>query len=269
MNEHFEQIRLLEALLFASAAPLSVAQLARHFPEETTLEPLLEELQGLYANRGVNLRRVGSDWAFRTAADLASRMTLEQVATRKLSRVATETLAIIAYHQPVTRAEVEEIRGVSLSRGTLDLLLELGWIKPKGRRRTPGRPVTWGTTGAFLDHFGLSSLEALPGMDELKAAGLIDSRPAVSALASRGKLFDVEPSDVDDDEEEQETGETAAELLAADFGEDLLANEGDGPEADDTGAPAPAIAPVAANDAGVEGSETLVREKTGLGGEAN
>jgi segregation and condensation protein B len=183
--------------------------------------------------------------------------------------VATETLAIIAYHQPVTRAEVEEIRGVSLSRGTLDLLLELGWIKPKGRRRTPGRPVTWGTTGAFLDHFGLSSLEALPGMDELKAAGLIDSRPAVSALASRGKLFDVEPSDVDDDEEEQETGETAAELLAADFGEDLLANEGDGPEADDTGAPAPAIAPVAANDAGVEGSETLVREKTGLGGEAN
>jgi segregation and condensation protein B len=259
MTEHFEQIRLLEALLFASTTPLSVAQLSRHFPEDTALEPLLEELQGLYANRGVNLRRVGVDWAFRTAADLAPRMTLEQVATRKLSRVATETLAIIAYHQPVTRAEIEEIRGVSLSKGTLDVLLELGWIRPKGRRRSPGRPVTWGTTGAFLDHFGLSSLEALPGMDELKAAGLIDTRPAVNALAARGRLFDLETAiDAEEEDEENVSEESVDDLLAADFGEDLVTTDdgaGDIPEdTTEDGGEAPDLpaAPVAANDSNAD-----------------
>lgn len=253
MTEHFEQIRLLEALLFASTTPLSVAQLSRHFPEDTALEPLLEELQGLYANRGVNLQRVGSEWAFRTAEDLAPRMTLEQVATRKLSRVATETLAIIAYHQPVTRAEVEEIRGVSLSKGTLDVLLELGWIKPKGRRRTPGRPVTWGTTSAFLDHFGLSSLDALPGMDELKAAGLIDARPAVNALAARGRLFDLESAvdaEEEDEDEEDISEETVDDLLAADFGEDLVSSD-DAVE-DDGDTPDLPATPVPANDSSAD-----------------
>ncbi len=179
-SERFEDLRLLEALLFASAEPAAPADLAKHFPQETDIESLLEELQALYANRGVNLVKLGKSWAFRTAPDLGGRMTIETEVQRKLSRAAIETLAIIAYHQPVTRAEIEEIRGVALSKGTLDGLLEAGWIRPKGRRRTPGRPVTWATSEAFLDQFGLESLDALPGLDELKAAGLLDARPAVS-----------------------------------------------------------------------------------------
>ena len=192
MSDRFEQIRLLEAILFASAEPLAPAQLARHLPEGVNVDELLQELAGLYGNRGVNLVPVGKAWAFRTAADLAPRMVLEQSSTRKLSRVAMETLAIIAYHQPVTRAEIEEIRGVSISKGTIDLLLEVGWIRPCGRRRTPGRPVTWGTTQAFLDHFGLTSLDDLPGVGELKAAGLLDARPALTALEARGQLLSLE-----------------------------------------------------------------------------
>ena len=180
-------------LLFAASEPLPLAKLQRHFAEDCCqLEPLLEELTALYANRGVNLVRVGDSWAFRTAADLAPAMKIEKVTTRKLSRVALETLAIIAYHQPVTRAEVEEIRGVALSKGTLDTLLEIGWVRPRGRRRTPGKPVTWGTTTEFLDHFGLTSLDALPGFEELKAAGLIDTRPAVVAMGQHGRLLDAE-----------------------------------------------------------------------------
>ena len=200
--------------------------MARHFPEGTELEPLLEELQGLYANRGVRLVRVGKEWAFRTAPDLAEAMRLEETVTRKLGKVATETLAIIAYHQPITRAEVEEIRGVSLSRGTIDVLLEQDWIKPKGRRRTPGKPVTWGTTQAFLDHFGLETLDALPGFDELKAAGLIDARPAVTALSARGRLFDVDEAvDAEDEDEMDADGESVDELLAADFGQDAASGD--------------------------------------------
>ena len=178
-------LKLLEAILFASAEPLSERALSHRLPEGVNLEALLGELQGIYADRGVNLVRGGGSWAFRTAPDLAQQLNMEIDVPRKLSRAAFETLAIIAYHQPVTRAEVEEIRGVSLSRGTLDVLLEAGWIRPKGRRRTPGRPTTWGTTDGFLDHFGIEDIHDLPGMDELKAAGLLDSGPAISIYQSR------------------------------------------------------------------------------------
>ncbi|RMD64020.1 MAG: SMC-Scp complex subunit ScpB [Alphaproteobacteria bacterium] len=244
MTDRFLQLRLIEALLFASAEPLGPDQIARHLPEGTDLDELMAELGGLYANRGVNLVRVGKRWAFRTAPDIAPLMQIETTVTRKLSRAAVETLAIIAYHQPVTRAEIEEIRGVALSRGTLDTLLEAGWIKPRGRRRTPGRPVTWGTTEAFLDHFGLESLDSLPGMAELKAAGLIDTRPAITALGARGHLLqpgeageDTDPGDNDNDTEAGTAdGEpTPEEALAADFGDDLVP-EGSG-ASDENGAP--------------------------------
>lgn len=245
----FDNLRLVEALLFASAEPLAPAQLARFLPDDVKLEPLLADLQTLYANRGVNLVKRGGRWAFRTAEDLAPRMELENQVVRKLSRVALETLAVIAYHQPVTRAEIEEVRGVALSKGTLDALLEIGWIRPKGRRKTPGRPVTWGTSDAFLDHFGLEGLDALPGVEELKAAGLLDTRPALTALSDRGLLpaaGDVAPEEADeeDDEDESEIIEgSEAELLDATFGEDMLpqevetstASSGDGDDADAEG----------------------------------
>ncbi len=177
-------LRLLEAILFASADPLSERALGHRLPEGVDLQELLEELRQAYQDRGVNLVRAGKSWAFRTAPDLSQQLNMEVDVPRKPSRAAIETLAIIAYHQPVTRAEIEEVRGVGLSRGTLDVLLEAGWIKPKGRRRTPGRPMTWGTTDDFLDHFGLEDVRDLPGMDELKAAGSLDSGPAISAYQS-------------------------------------------------------------------------------------
>jgi segregation and condensation protein B len=159
-------------------------------------------------------------------------MELEQKVTRKLSRVALETLAVISYHQPVTRAEIEEIRGVALSKGTLDALLEIGWIRPKGRRRTPGRPVTWGTSESFLDHFGLESLDALPGVEELKAAGLLDARPALTALSDRGLLpgageIEQEKVEGEDDDDSDEAEGSDSDLLEETFGEDLLPQEVD------------------------------------------
>jgi segregation and condensation protein B len=170
-----EELRILEALLFAAAAPLDEKALASRLPAGTDVHPLLQQLQREYAPRGVNLVRVGGKWTLRTATDLAWLLTYESVVTRKLSRAAIETLAIVAYHQPVTRAEVEEIRGVSTSKGTLDVLLETGWIRLRGRRKAPGRPVTYGTSEAFLSHFGLDALGDLPGLDELKGAGLVDA----------------------------------------------------------------------------------------------
>jgi segregation and condensation protein B len=170
-----EKLRIVEALLFAAAEPLDEAALAKHFVEGEDMKALLEELQGLYAGRGVNLVRVAGKWAFRTSEDLSFLLEREAVAQRRLSRAALETLAIIAYHQPVTRAEIEEVRGVTISRGTIDVLLETGWIKLRGRRRAPGRPVTYGTTEAFLEHFGFDSIQDLPGLNELKGAGLLDS----------------------------------------------------------------------------------------------
>jgi segregation and condensation protein B len=192
MVEVSREMRLLEAMLFAAPEPVSETSLADRLPEGTDTVAMLEELAARYAGRGINLVRVAGKWAFRTAPDLADSLKIEINVVRKLSRAAVETLAIIAYHQPVTRGEIEEIRGVALSKGTLDLLLEIGWIRPVGRRRTPGRPVTWGTSAAFLDHFNLNNLSDLPGVDELKAAGLLDTRPVrtifgeVSVLTPEG-----------------------------------------------------------------------------------
>jgi segregation and condensation protein B len=179
-------LRLLEAILFASAEALTERELAERLPDEADVEELLRELQAHYGERGVHLVKAGRSWAFRTAPDLAALFTKETEVTRRLSRAAVETLSAIAYHQPVTRPEIEEIRGVGLSKGTLDVLFEAGWVRPKGRRRTPGRPVTWGTTDEFLDNFGLERLGDLPGMDELKAAGLLDARPALDAYPMPG-----------------------------------------------------------------------------------
>jgi segregation and condensation protein B len=171
-----EAMRMAEAVVFASAEPVSAKALAARLPEGVDVPAVMEALRRHYERRGVNLVRVGDAWAFRTAGDLAFLMSRDAVQQKKLSRAALEVLAIIAYHQPVTRAEIEEIRGVETSKGTLDTLLETGWVRLRGRRRSPGRPVTYGTTDGFLDHFGLEEVRDLPGMDELKGAGLLSPR---------------------------------------------------------------------------------------------
>ena len=215
------QSRIVEALLFASTTPLDEAALRNRLPVDAPLEEILAKIAAHYEDRGVNLQRVGRGWAFRTAPDLAGVLRLNVTVKRKLSRASVETMSIIAYHQPVTRAEVEEIRGVALSRGTLDTLLEAGWIQPRGRRKVPGRPLQWGTTDAFLDHFGLENLAALPGLDDLKAAGLLDRRPGLTSIAmgdgdaagdnddgdgedehEQDNLFPLDPDDEGVDEEE-------------------------------------------------------------------
>jgi segregation and condensation protein B len=171
-----EELRLLEAMLFASAEPLDEKSLAVRLQQGTNVREALVRLQEEYATRGVNLLRIGGKWTFRTANDLSWLLSKETVETRKLSRAAIETLAIIAYHQPVTRAEIEELRGVSTSKGSVDVLLETGWIRPRGRRKSPGRPLTYGTSEAFLSHFGLDAVGDLPGLEELKGAGMLDGR---------------------------------------------------------------------------------------------
>ena len=171
-----EELRLLEAMLFAAADPLDEKSLAARLPQGIDVHAACLRLQEEYAARGVNLVRINGKWTFRTASDLSWLMSRETVETRKLSRAAIETLAIIAYHQPVTRTEIEEIRGVSTSKGSVDVLLETGWIRPRGRRKTPGRPVTYGTSEAFLSHFGLDAVSDLPGLEELKGSGLLDGR---------------------------------------------------------------------------------------------
>ena len=195
-------LRILEALLFASSEPLSVRDLAPSLGEGADVAGLLAVLAERYRERGVQLVRRGDKWAFRTAEDLGFLLRREETETRALSRAALETLAIIAYHQPATRAEVEEVRGVATGKGTLDLLMEAGWVKMRGRRRTPGRPVTYGTTEGFLDHFGLESLADLPGLEELKGAGLLSNRlpPAMQVpLPFDGPLRDDEdPLDAED-----------------------------------------------------------------------
>ncbi|MDR3421394.1 MAG: SMC-Scp complex subunit ScpB [Xanthobacteraceae bacterium] len=200
-----EELRILEALLFAADEPLDEKVLAARLPAGIDAQALLLQLQKEYAARGVNLVRVGGKWSLRTASDLAWLLTRETVVTKKLSRAAIETLAIVAYHQPVTRAEIEEIRGVTTSKGTLDVLLETGWIRLRGRRKAPGRPVTYGTTEAFMSHFGLDVLADLPGLDELKGAGLMDkSLPAGFTVpvpsddpALRDDEDPLEPGDLD------------------------------------------------------------------------
>ena len=178
MSERAQQLRLVEALLFAAAAPLDEAGLAQYFEDGADVGVLLRELSENYAGRGVNLVRLAGGWAFRTAPDLAAKLRVERPVARKLSRAAVETLAVIAYHQPVTRAEIEEIRGVALGKGAIDTLMEAGWVRPRGRRASPGRPLLWVTTPDFLVHFGLDSLSELPGVDEVRAAGLLDHTPA-------------------------------------------------------------------------------------------
>jgi segregation and condensation protein B len=203
--ERAEELRILEALLFAAEEPLDEKTLAARLPAGVDVRALLAQLQQDYAPRGVNLDRIAGKWTLRTAGDLAWLLTREAVVPRKLSRAAIETLSIVAYHQPVTRAEIEEIRGVTTSKGTLDVLLETGWIKLRGRRKAPGRPVTYGTTEAFLSHFGLEALTDLPGLDELKGAGLIEaSLPAGFSVpvpsddpALREDEDPLEPGDLD------------------------------------------------------------------------
>ena len=200
-----EDLRVAEAILFAAAEPTDEATIAARLSPEAEVGAVMAELQRLYAERGVNVVRVAGRWALRTAPDLAWLLAREDQEKRKLSRAAIETLAIIAYHQPVTRAEIEDIRGVTTSKGTLDVLLETGWIRLRGRRKAPGRPVTYGTNEAFLSHFGLEALNDLPGLDELKGSGLIDaSLPAGFSVpvpsddpALRDDEDPLEPGDLD------------------------------------------------------------------------
>jgi segregation and condensation protein B len=174
--DHAEALRTAEAILFAAREPLSAQELAGRLPQGSDIGAVLTDLAEQYAPRGVNLVQVAGKWTFRTAGDLSFILAREVVEPRKLSRAAMETLAIVAYHQPVTRAEIEEIRGVATSKGTLDTLLETGWIRLRGRRKAPGRPVTYGTTPHFLEHFGLNAVDDLPGLEELKGAGLLQGR---------------------------------------------------------------------------------------------
>ena len=196
-----KNLRLLEALLFASQKPISEKQLVERLPNDADISKLVSVLKDIYDGHGINLVQVGSGWAFRTAPELGSQLVLERDVRRKLSRAAVETLSIIAYYQPITRAEIEEIRGVTVSKGTIDVLFEAHWIGPKGRRRSPGRPVTWGTTEQFLDHFGISRLDDLPGVDELKAAGLLSKKPAIQNLGTfSDNSLEEELNFVDEDE---------------------------------------------------------------------
>lgn len=185
-----EQLKVLEAMLFASADPLTPQAIHERLPTDADLNVLLTELRGLYTDRGIELVEVGGAWAFRTSSQVASALTIEKDVERRLSRAALETLAVVGYHQPITRAEIENIRGVATHKGTIDQLLEMGWVKPSKRRETPGRPLTWVTTTAFLDHFGLGSIMELPGLEDLKAAGLLDRRPAIETVPDARDLFD-------------------------------------------------------------------------------
>jgi segregation and condensation protein B len=207
-----QHLRMAEALLFAAAEPLDIATIKARLPEDADIEAVLAALTEHYQARGVTLRALAGGFAFATAPDLAHLLEQYRETPRRLSRAATETLAIIAYHQPVTRAEIEEIRGVALGRGTLDLLLETGWARMRGRRRTPGRPITYGTTDAFLIQFGLEALSDLPGIAELKAAGLLDSRiPSESLLGpAPGESPDVEEDPLEEEITEDESASDAA-----------------------------------------------------------
>jgi len=199
MREMDDSLRAIEAILFAAEEPMSVADIALHAGQGADVPALLAELQGHYAGRGVELVERGGRWHFQTAADLAYILRREREESRRLSRAAVETLAIIAYHEPVSRAEIEAIRGVQISKGTLDVLMEAGWVRPAGRREVPGRPLTYATTQDFLTHFGLESRRDLPGLDDLKAAGLLD--PVDMALERLG----LEGAEEGDDEVELET----------------------------------------------------------------
>jgi segregation and condensation protein B len=215
-----EAMRVAEAMLFAAAEPLDEAEIARRMPDGIAVSDVLARLKADYAPRGVNLLRAGKKWLFRTAADLGWLLARDDKPPKKLSRAALETLAITAYHQPVTRAEIEDIRGVAISKGTLDVLIETGWVRLRGRRRTPGRPVTYGTTEAFLLHFGLEAIGDLPGLEELKGAGLFEGRLpsgfAVPLPSDDPALADDEdPLEADAPEEFAEFAETESDSASA------------------------------------------------------
>lgn len=205
--------RILEAILFAAREPVDEAALTKRLPEGVDVKAELQKLSDHYAPRGVNLVRVAGKWALRTAIDLGHRIARDTPPPRKLSRAAIETLAIVAYHQPVTRAEIEEIRGVTISKGTLDVLIETGWVRLRGRRRAPGRPVTYGTTEQFLIHFGLDQIGDLPGLEELKGAGFLDDRlPAGFSvpMPSDASTLREDEDPLDDPEPELTSGEETA-----------------------------------------------------------
>ena len=192
----------IEAIIFAASKPVRATELQAQLPDGVELESVLPLIEARFdATSGIELCRVGDAFAFRTRTEIAERLNTHRQVERPLSRAALEVLAIVAYHQPITRAEIEEVRGISLSRGTIDILLELGWIKPRGRRRTPGRPLTWGTSPAFLDHFGLESLSDLPGLDDLKAAGLLRKGQVIGGLIDGVSTGDDEAVDTFDGDE--------------------------------------------------------------------
>lgn len=207
LDDPTQQRRLIEALLFASPEPISLKSIQNRLPETADVGGILTQLQEEYAGRGVNLVRLEDAWAFRTAQDVGPYLAMAKKTEKKLSRAALETLSVIAYHQPVTRAEVENIRGVATNKGTLDVLLEAGWIKPGRRRETPGRPVTWMTTSAFLDEFGISLLTDLPGLQELKASGLLDTRPAIENIGGADLFANGDSALAEGEDKPESTGE--------------------------------------------------------------
>ena len=212
-EERLEDLRIVEALLFASSAPLDEAWLQAQVRNGSDIRGLLDDIAAVYAQRGVNLVRVAGKWVFRTAEDLGYLLERHAVEERRLSRAALETLAIIAYHQPVTRAEIEDIRGVTTSAGTLDILMEAGWIRPRGRRRAPGKPLTYGTTDSFLAHFGLDTVKDLPGLADLRAQGLLDGHlPPDFTVPDPSVAASLMPDELPLEEEPEDAGEDQAEL---------------------------------------------------------
>lgn len=235
LEDPVQQKRLIEALLFASPEPISLRMIQNRLPESADVGAILLELQADYAERGVNLVRMEDVWAFRTPLDVGAHLALTKREEKKLSRAALETLAIISYHQPITRAEVENIRGVATSKGTLDVLMEAGWIKPGRRLETPGRPLTWVTTNVFLDEFGLSDLKELPGISELKASGLLDTRPAIDTIPGAADLFGAnenKPS-LSEDEQSDEEDDDNYDAAAEDKIQQVAEEEADEAEEDD------------------------------------
>ncbi len=191
MIDILKAARIIEALIFASPVPVARRALLPYLDHEDQIAEVIAHIIARYdETSGIELSDMGGHYAFRTRADIAAHLTVERPVQRPLSRAALEVLAIIAYHQPITRSEIEEIRGVSLSRGTVDILLELGWVRPRGRRRTPGRPMTWGTSVSFLDHFGLKSLDELPGIEDLKSAGLLRKRQVLGGPSDQSEKGD-------------------------------------------------------------------------------
>jgi len=215
--QEMAHLRMLEAVLFAASEPLDEKTMIERLPPDANVPARLAELEEVYAKRGVNLVKVANGWVFRTAPDLAHLLQRNAVEQKRLSRAAMETLSIIAYHQPVTRAEIEDIRGVTMSRGTLDILLEIGWIRMRGRKRVPGRPVTYGTTDEFLMHFGLDKVTDLPGLDELRAAGLLEGKiPAAFMVPSPSDSLSMDEDPLEDGDD----GETFEPAIADEKGED-------------------------------------------------